>query len=112
MKIAFSSTGTKWEDPVDPRFGRAEYFLIYDEENDSTSLIDNSDVIREAHGAGPRTAQRLSSEKADVLITGNGPGGNAAMVLQRAGIKVYTGAAGMSVKEAYKAFKEEELTIF
>jgi len=112
MKIAFSSAGIQWEDQIDPRFGRAEYFFIYDEDKDIVSFLDNTDVVNEAHGAGPRTAQRLIAEKADVLITGNGPGGNAAMVLQRAGIDVYTGAAGMRVKEAYKAYKEEKLTKF
>jgi predicted Fe-Mo cluster-binding NifX family protein len=112
MKIAFSSTGTQWEDPIDPRFGRAEYFLIYDEDKDITSFLDNTDVVNEAHGAGPRTAQRLTAEKADVLITGNGPGGNAAMVLQHAGIDVYIGAGGMSIKEAYSAYKEKMLTKF
>ena len=32
MKIAFTSKGTKWDSKMDPRFGRTEFILIYDEE--------------------------------------------------------------------------------
>jgi len=43
------------------------------------------------------------------LITGNGPGGNASVVLEKAGTKIYIGAGNMIVKEAYDAFKNNEL---
>ncbi|MDD3715886.1 MAG: NifB/NifX family molybdenum-iron cluster-binding protein [Candidatus Marinimicrobia bacterium] len=112
MKIAFSAKGKGWEDPIDPRFGRSAYFLLYDEENDKLSIIDNRDAENEAHGAGPRTAQRLLDEKVSVLITGNGPGGNAAGVLSRAGIKVYAGAGSMNIREAYEAFRSGKLPLF
>lgn len=32
MKIAFTSKGTQWESEMDPRFGRASFFILYDEE--------------------------------------------------------------------------------
>ncbi len=112
MRIAFSSKGGKWEDPMDPRFGRSEYFLIYDEESKKLELIDNRDVAEEAHGAGPSSAQRLLDKKIDVIITGNGPGGNAAGVLKRASVKVYAGAGDMRVKEAYEAYKEGKLLLY
>ena len=82
---------------------------MYDEKNDKLSTIDNSDVANEAHGAGPRTAQRLFELKPDVLITGNGPGGNAGTVLKEAGIISYIGAGEMTVKEAFDAFKNNKL---
>lgn len=112
MRIAFSSKGKGWDDPVDPRFGRSEYFLVYDEENDELSVIDNRDVRNEAHGAGPRTAQRLLDERVSVLITGNGPGGNAAGILSRAGIKVYSDAGSMNIREAYEAYKSGKLPLY
>ncbi|MDD3094661.1 MAG: NifB/NifX family molybdenum-iron cluster-binding protein [Candidatus Neomarinimicrobiota bacterium] len=112
MKIAFSARGKEWEDAIDPRFGRSEYFLVYDEESQELSVIDNRDVVQEAHGAGPRTAQRLLDEKVSVLVTGNGPGGNAAGVLSRAGIKVYAGAGAMSIREAYQAYKAGKLPLY
>jgi predicted Fe-Mo cluster-binding NifX family protein len=112
MKIAFTTKGTTWDAEMDPRFGRAEYFLIYDKDNDELSHYDNSDASNDAHGAGPKTSQKLFELHPDVLITGNGPGGNAAAVLEKTGIKIYTGAGEMTVSEAYKAFENNNLTPF
>ena len=109
MKIAFTTKGTEWNSQMDPRFGRAEWILVYDEDTDKFSTIDNSDVANEAHGAGPRTAQRLFELEPDVLITGNGPGGNAGTVLKEAGIVSYIGAGDLSIKEAYEAYKDGKL---
>ena len=81
MKIAFTSKGTNWDSMIDPRFGRTEFILIYDEEKDELTHFDNREIENEAHGAGPKTAQKLFELHPDVLITGNGPGGNAAAVL-------------------------------
>lgn len=109
MKIAFTTKGTEWDSQMDPRFGRTEYILIYDEESDQLSSFDNSDVANETHGAGPRTAQKLFEFNPDILITGNGPGGNAASILEKTGIKISLGAGEMTVKEAYTAFKAGKL---
>lgn len=109
MKIAFTAKGTQWDSKMDPRFGRAEYLIVYDEETDNFSSIDNTDVANEAHGAGPRTAQRLFELQPEILVTGNGPGGNAGYVLKEAGIVSYIGAGDLTVKEAYEAYKKNEL---
>ncbi len=109
MKIAFTTKGTEWNSAMDPRFGRTEYFLIYDEDKDQLTHIDNRDSANDAHGAGPKTAQRLFEFSPDVLITGNGPGGNAATVLEKTGIKVLVGAGDMTAKEAYNAYNNGEL---
>jgi len=109
MKLAFTAKGTEWSSAIDPRFGRAEYLVVYDEETDSLSNYDNREIANVAHGAGPQTAQKLFELKADILITGNGPGGNAAMVLEKAGMKIFVGAGGMNLKEAYDAFKNSQL---
>ncbi len=110
MKIIFTAKGTEWDSPMDPRFGRTEYFFIYDEDSKKIETYDNRAIENEAHGAGPKTAQKLAEYEADILITGNGPGGNAAAVLQQVGIKVVTGAGDMTVKEAYEAFKNGTLS--
>jgi len=109
MKIAFTSKGTEWNSQIDPRFGRTEYLLIYDEQTDQLNAFDNREIIKEAHGAGPKTAQKLFELKADVLITGNGPGGNAAGILDKTGVKIFLGAGEMTIKEAYEAYKKDEL---
>ena len=112
MKIAFTTKGTDWDSMVDPRFGRTEFILIYDDKKDELIHYDNRDIENVAHGAGPQTAQKLFDYKPDVLITGNGPGGNAARVLNESGMKIFIGAGDMSVKEALKAYKEGELEEF
>lgn len=109
MKIAFTTKGTNWDSPIDPRFGRTEYLLVYDEETDRISVFDNREIVNEAHGAGPKTAQKLFQLKADILITGNGPGGNAATILEKTGVKILLGAGEMTVKEAYDAYKKDKL---
>jgi predicted Fe-Mo cluster-binding NifX family protein len=112
MRIAFTTNGTDWESLINPRFGRTDYLLVYDEEKDEFRYFDNRDIENEAHGAGPRTAQKLFELKAEVLITGNGPGGNAARVLEKTGINIYTGAENLTVKEALDAYKQDALQRF
>ncbi len=97
---------------MDPRFGRTAAFVIYDEEKDNTITYDNRQIADEAHGAGPKTARKMIEFEVDVLVTGNGPGGNAAAVIQAADIQTYTGAGRMTVKEAYQAFQNGQLQKF
>jgi len=105
MKIVFTAKGTSMDSDMDPRFGRTDFFVIYDEDTKDVQSFDNRAIENAAHGAGPKTAQKLAELGAQVLITGNGPGGNADAVLKTTGVTVYVGAGEMSVKEAYKAYK-------
>jgi len=109
MKIAFTTKGATWNSQMDDRFGRTEMFVIYDEEKDEISYFDNGQILKSAHGAGPKTAQKLQDFNLDILVTGTGPGGNASIVLEKTGIKVYVGAGGMTIKEAYDAYKKRKL---
>ncbi len=112
MKIAFTTKGINWDASMDSRFGRTKYFLIYDENKQDFSHLDNRDSENDAHGAGPKTAQKIFKLNPDVLITGNGPGGNASKVMEKGGIKIYIGAGNMTVKEAYEAYKNDLLKPF
>ena len=112
MRILFTTKGTDWNSEMDSRFGRTEFFFIYDEDNEKIETFDNRAINSEAHGAGPKTAQKMTEFKVDVLITGNGPGGNAAAVVNQMGIKVYAGARAMTVKDAYDAYKNGKLIEF
>jgi len=109
MRIAFTSKGTNWDSMMDPRFGRTEFLLIYDEEKKELTHFDNRAIEDEAHGAGPKTAQKLFELQADVLVTGNGPGGNAARILDNTKIKIYIGAGNLTIKEAFDAYKNNSL---
>ncbi len=112
MKIAFTAKGTNWDSRMDPRFGRTEFLLVFDDKEDKLTSVDNRSIEDEAHGAGPKTAQILFELKADVLITGNGPGDNAAGVLEKAGISIYVGAGQLTVKEALDAYRNNDLKKF
>jgi predicted Fe-Mo cluster-binding NifX family protein len=112
MKIAFTAKGTRWDSMMDPRFGRTEFLLVYDEEKDVLMHFDNRSIENEAHGAGPRTAQKLFELHPDVLITGNGPGENASGVLEKAEISIYTGAGNLTVREALAAYHDHSLNLF
>jgi len=112
MKIAFTAKGTDWKAEIDPRFGRTDYIVMYDDASKELSSVDNRAVEEVAHGAGPQTAQKLFDLGPDVLITGNGPGGNAATVLQKTKLKIFVGAGDMTVQAAYDAYKNGTLTAF
>jgi len=112
MKIVLTAKGKEWDSKIDPRFGRTEYIFIYDEDNDKIEILDNISVTSEAHGVGPKTAQKIFDANADILITGNGPGGNARTVLESGNLDIYVGASDMTLKEAYDAYKNGELKKF
>lgn len=109
MRIAFTSTGKNWESIIDPRFGRTEYIVIFDEETKKLESFDNSAIKNEAHGAGTATAQKMYELKPDVLITGNGPGETAANALKRLNMKIYVDAHNLTLKQAYESFKNGTL---
>jgi predicted Fe-Mo cluster-binding NifX family protein len=109
MKIAFTSTGKTFESLIDPRFGRTEFIVIYNEETQQLSFIDNSDVKNDAHGAGTATAQKMYELKPSVLITGNGPGGNAATALKQLDMKIFVDAHDLTIRQAYEHYKNGKL---
>lgn len=51
MKIAISSQGTDLNSQVDPRFGRAQYFIITDSDTLDYEVIENPNISA-AGGAG------------------------------------------------------------
>ena len=112
MKIAFTTKGTEWDSKMDPRFGRAEFLLVYDDEKKQFKYYDNREIENQAHGAGPQTAQKLFELHPDVLITGNGPGGNAATILEKMGLKIFIYTGEMTVKESFEAYKNNDLSAF
>jgi predicted Fe-Mo cluster-binding NifX family protein len=109
MKIAFTAAGKDWDAMIDPRFGRTEYIVIFDDETNELSVIDNSAVKNEAHGAGTATSQKIFELNPDVLITGNGPGDNAAKALEQMEMKIFVGAQDLTLKQAYNHYREEKL---
>ena len=112
MKIAFTAKGENWDSMIDPRFGRTEYIVLYNEEEDKLTGYDNTLTTEVAHGAGPKTSKIIFDLNANVIITGNGPGEKAYEVLKNGNVSIFSGAADMTLKEAYEAYKKGELVKF
>jgi len=110
MKIVFTSTGKDWDSPVDSVFGKAEGYILYQEEKDKLSWFSNAVNRNTGHGAGIHAGQNVASLGADMVITGGKVGPKASDVLKKAGIKIYIGAGNQTVKEAFSAYKNGELT--
>ena len=107
IKICLSSTGETLDSQVDPRFGRCQYFLIVDKKTGKFKSIANKGV-EISQGAGISAAQIVVNEGIKAIITGNiGP--NASMVLNQAGIEVYTGVFDKTCKEALELFDDGKL---
>jgi predicted Fe-Mo cluster-binding NifX family protein len=103
-KICITSKGKDLRAEVDPKFGRAQYFLIVDPRSMDFEVIENPNV-EAAHGAGIQTAQLISSKNVGIVLTGNcGP--NAQRVLQSSGIKVITDVSGKA-EDALSKYKSE-----
>lgn len=106
MKICVTSRGNTLESALDPRFGRAAYFIIVDSENTSYDAIENKAAVA-AGGAGITAAQTVVDKKVKAVITGN-VGPNALNVLKAADIEIYQGISA-SVKENLEEFKKGNL---
>lgn len=69
MKIAITSTGNSPDSFLDHRFGRCEYFIIYDNENGAMEIIPNPNKDREEF-AGPSSVQLVASRNVNKIISG------------------------------------------
>jgi len=108
MKIIITSEGTSLESPVDPRFGRAKYFVLVDAETGELSTHDNAQNLNAPQGAGIQAAQTVARLGAEAVLTGH-VGPKAFTTLQAANVAVYTNVSG-TVKEALEQFKSGRLT--
>lgn len=107
MKIAVTCVGKEMNSQVDPRFGRAAYFLIVETETMAFEAVENGNVAA-AGGAGINSAKVVIDADAQAVLTGNcGP--NAERTLKAANVVLYTGAQG-TVAEAVEQFKVGALT--
>ncbi len=107
MKICISSSGSDLESPLDPRFGRAPYFLIIDGRGKLVKALENTGV-QAMRGAGISAAQLVAQEKVEAVISGNiGP--RAYSVLSNLGIKIFLGNPAGKAKDIFKDYKEGKL---
>jgi predicted Fe-Mo cluster-binding NifX family protein len=105
MKVVVTAAGGDLDAEVDPRFGRAPYFVAVETDDMSFEAIENA-AVDASGGAGVRAAQTVADTGAKAVLTGNcGP--NAHRTLQAAGIAVVIGAAG-TVREAVERYLKGE----
>lgn len=109
MRIAVTSTGTDLDSEVDPRFGRAPYFLVVDSETFDFKVLDNKENVNALKGAGIQAAGMVSDSGAEVLLTGFcGP--NAFKALRAGNISVANNASG-TVRDAVQAYIDGKLPL-
>lgn len=106
MKIAVTSTGNTLNSPIDPRFGRCQFFVFVDPETMEFEAAENTAMMASG-GAGPQAAQFIANRGAEAVLTGN-VGPNAVSSLAAAGIKIFVGATG-TVRETINLFKNGQL---
>lgn len=107
MKLAVTSLGETLESPVDQRFGRTRFFVLYDTDEESWSAHSNQQNLNAPQGAGIQAGQKVAELGAEVVVTGHcGP--KAFATLKAGNIDVCTGASG-TVMEAISAFSKGTL---
>lgn len=108
MKIAIPVEDKSMETSVCQSFGRAPYFLIYDQESKESTLIENNAAASQG-GAGIKAAQTIVDHNVSALITPR-CGENAANVLNAADTKIYK-IINNSIKDNLQAFHDGKLAI-
>jgi len=103
MIIAFTAMENSLEAAIDPRFGRAAFYIIVDTTTDDVTIHDNSDGINASNGAGTGAAQTLSEYGVKELYTGR-VGPKAADVLDKANIRYHENIVG-TVQEILNQIK-------
>ena len=109
MKIAFTTSGSDINSPLDSRFGRAAKFLVYDLDGETFEVVDNQKNVNASHGAGIQSGETISRLGVEAIVTGHcGP--NAFRVLSAAGIEIYTTNA-QTVAEALAQYRDGKLNV-
>ncbi len=104
MLIAVTALENTLQSAIDPRFGRAAYYMIVNTETDEVTVHNNSDGISASNGAGTGAAQTLSEYGVEALYTGS-VGPKAAEVLEKANIPYYENITG-TVQDVVNQLKQ------
>ncbi len=107
MKIAITAQDKELSSEVDPRFGRAKWFIVFDTKTGNYDAVNNDVNLNAAQGAGIQTGQNIANLGVEAVITGN-VGPNAFKTLSAAGVKILL-ANKQTVAEAMDSFKAGKL---
>jgi len=103
MKVAVTAQGRDLDSLVDPRFGRARYFLLIDTATDEFTAHDNVQNLNAPQGAGIQAAQTVVQLGAEAVLTGN-VGPKAFATLQAGQVAIHPGATG-TVRQALEEWR-------
>lgn len=106
-RVAVSSTGEGLDSPVDPRFGRCSYFVVFEGDGGHRAVKNVGQAL--GNGAGIQAAQQIIDLGVDAVITGD-VGPNAFRVLEAGGVRTYVGCSGTvgSALESYRTGRLKE----
>ncbi len=108
MMIAITTITNQENTQLDERFGRAEYFYIFDT-NEKKGFFAENIAKFENEGAGGKAAKLVFDNKATVLITGE-LGNKAKTALNAFEIKSYNFGDLKTINEVIKNFENNMLT--
>jgi len=107
MKIILSVTSPKLDSDLDPRFGRAAYYLIVDLDTMNWEAVENP-ALNASGGAGIQAAQFVTKHQCQAVLSGDfGP--NAFNALKAAGVGMYLYGSASGVQQALDLFKAGKL---
>jgi predicted Fe-Mo cluster-binding NifX family protein len=92
---------------MDPRFGRARYFLVVDTESGQHTVHTNETNLNAVQGAGIQTGRCVIRLGVAAVVTGN-VGPKAFATLEAGNIPVYTAQSG-TIREVVEQFKAGNL---
>ncbi|TAL67677.1 MAG: dinitrogenase iron-molybdenum cofactor biosynthesis protein [Bacteroidetes bacterium] len=107
MKIFIPSSGDSIESPIDSRFGRCQYFIIYD------IVLDNYEIYRNPfagmeNASGSSLALTIKNKGIEYVIASH-IGKKTFNILSENEIKIYKAESGSTVKEAITNYLEGNL---
>jgi len=106
--VAISANGRDIDAGVDPRFGRARFFILVDPVTQDWEPFDNLANLSSLQDVGILTAKNLTKNRVvQTVVTGN-CGSKAFEELKGAGVKVFLNAQG-TVRQALKRLSLGEL---
>jgi len=106
--VAISANGKDIDAGVEPRFGRARFFILADPITQEWEPVDNLAPLSSLQDVGILTAKNLTKNRVvQTVVTGNcGP--KAFEELKGAGVKVFLNAQG-TVRQALNRLRQGEL---
>jgi len=106
MKIVLTAQGEDLSSKLDPRFGRAKGFIVYDLEDDSFEYVSNIQNYSAPQGAGIQSAKNIVDTDASILISGHvGPKAFEVLKMAEIGIIYQEEEEIQKIIDAYKAGK-------